>query len=38
MAQKVQIGDILEVPTKKGLPYVQFSHEHELTKPVMHWV
>ena len=29
MAQKVQIGDILEVPTKKGLAYVQFSHYHE---------
>jgi hypothetical protein len=31
MAQtkKTRIGDILEVPTKKGLAYVQFSHEHK---------
>jgi hypothetical protein len=29
MAQKTSIGDILEVPTKRGLAYVQFSHYHE---------
>ncbi|HEY3912993.1 MAG TPA: hypothetical protein VGN61_00795, partial [Verrucomicrobiae bacterium] len=29
MAQKVQLGDILEIPTKKGLAYVQFSHYHQ---------
>jgi len=29
MAKKAQIGDILEIPTKKGLAYVQFSHYHE---------
>jgi hypothetical protein len=29
MAKKAVIGDILEIPTKKGLAYVQFSHYHE---------
>src|SRR5580692_11260735 len=29
MAIKAKIGDILEIPTKKGLAYVQFSHYHE---------
>jgi hypothetical protein len=29
MKETVQIGDILEIPTKKGLAYVQFSHYHE---------
>jgi hypothetical protein len=35
MAKKVQIGDILEIPTKKGLAYVQFSHNHEFPPPRM---
>jgi hypothetical protein len=35
MTQKVQIGDIVEVPTKKGLAYVQFSHYHEAPPPHM---
>ena len=26
---KTEIGDILEIPTKQGLAYVQFSHYHE---------
>jgi hypothetical protein len=29
MPKKVQIGDIIEIPTKKGLAYAQFSHYHE---------
>jgi hypothetical protein len=29
MASKAKIGDILEIPTRKGLAYVQFSHYHE---------
>lgn len=29
MIKKAQIGDILEIPTRKGLAYVQFSHYHE---------
>ena len=31
MAQKVQIGDIIEIPTKRGLAYVQFSHYHAVS-------
>jgi hypothetical protein len=29
MPKTAQIGDILEIPTKRGLAYVQFSHYHE---------
>jgi len=28
MAKKAQIGDIFEIPTKKGMAYAQFSHYH----------
>lgn len=28
MGKKVQIGDIIEIPTKKGLAYAQYSHHH----------
>ncbi len=28
MAQKVRIGDVIEIPTAKGLVYAQFSHNH----------
>ena len=28
MEKKAKIGDILEIPTKKGLAYAQFSHYH----------
>jgi len=28
MAQKIRIGDIIEIPTKKGLVYAQYTHEH----------
>jgi hypothetical protein len=34
MPNKILIGDILEIPTKKGRAYVQFSHYHE-TPPRM---
>lgn len=34
MPRKLLIGDILEIPTKKGRAYVQFSHYHE-TPPRM---
>jgi hypothetical protein len=30
MPKRVKIGDILEIPTKKGLAYVQLSHNHEI--------
>src|ERR1700729_3039645 len=29
MKKEAIIGDIIEIPTKKGLAYVQFSHYHE---------
>jgi hypothetical protein len=29
MPRKVDIGDIVEIPTNKGLAYAQFSHYHE---------
>ncbi len=35
MAKKAKIGDILEIPTKKGLAYVQYSHEHKEPSPRM---
>jgi hypothetical protein len=28
MAQKIRIGDIVEIPTVKGLTYAQFIHNH----------
>jgi hypothetical protein len=28
MAKKVRIGDVIEIPTAKGLSYAQFSHNH----------
>jgi hypothetical protein len=28
MANKIHIGDIIEIPTAKGLAYAQFSHQH----------
>jgi len=28
MAKRIHIGDIVEIPTAKGLRYAQFSHEH----------
>jgi hypothetical protein len=35
MNRAVNIGAIIEVPTKKGLSYVQFSHYHESPPPKM---
>ena len=29
LGKKTEIGDVLEIPTKLGLAYVQFSHYHE---------
>lgn len=34
MPKKAKIGDIIEIPTRKGLAYVQFSHYHD-TPPRM---
>lgn len=28
MAKRVQIGDIIEIPTGKGLAYAQYTHQH----------
>lgn len=30
MAKKIQIGDVIEIPTKKGLAYAQYSHNNDL--------
>jgi hypothetical protein len=30
MAHKVKIGDIIEIPTSKGLAYAQYTHQHEM--------
>ena len=30
MVKKIQIGDVVEIPTTKGLTYAQYSHNNEL--------
>lgn len=30
MAKKIQIGDVIEIPTAKGLAYAQYSHNNNL--------
>lgn len=28
MSQRIRIGDIIEIPTKEGLAYAQYTHQH----------